>query len=149
MKKSCGGIFVLLQLTFALFCSFEGLIFSYEQTLTAVLSIWLYFICSVTVYAVSRPVIRTGDIRMINGYDPSKKYDREAFVNFTKYSSVPICFIGLVFTFLELFRPLFLNQIIYGEILTFGYILVFYIPLVIAYVKYGRKIVIKEAKENE
>ena len=147
MQKFCGGIFVLLQLAFALFCSFEGLIFSYEQTLSAVLSVWLYSICSVTLYAVSRPVIRTGDIRMINNYDPNKKYDVDAFVNFTKYSSIPICFIGLVFTFLELFRPFFLSQSIYGYILTFGYILVFYIPLVIAYIKYGRKIVIKEEKE--
>lgn len=148
MKKTCGGIFVLLQLALALFCSFEGLIFSYEQTLSAVLSVWLYSICSVTLYAISKPVIRTGDIRMINGYDPKKKYDREAFVNFTKYSAVPICFIGLIFTFLELFRPLFSSQSIYGNILTFGYILVFYIPLVIAYIKYGRKIVIKEEKET-
>lgn len=39
MKRAYGGIFVILTFCFAVFNSFEGIIFQYEQTIGNIISV--------------------------------------------------------------------------------------------------------------
>lgn len=50
IKKNYGGIFVILTFCFAVFNSFEGLIFHYEQSVGNIIGVWTYFLCTIFIY---------------------------------------------------------------------------------------------------
>lgn len=60
MKRAYGGIFVILTFCFAVFNSFEGIIFQYEQTIGNIISVWVYFLCTIFIYGIFKSTAKSG-----------------------------------------------------------------------------------------
>lgn len=147
MKKSCGGIFVLLQIAVSVFYCFEGLIFSFEQGLGGIISIWVYFLATITVYGLGKTVVKTQDFSIIAGYDPKKNYNKAEVTNMVRYITLVGCFIGTVYAALHLIIPFIgssAERELFAGILTAGYVISLAVDIFVFSAKFKDRIVIKE-----
>lgn len=150
MKKSCGGIFVLLQIAVSVFYCLEGLIFSFEHTVGSIIGICVYFLCTITVYGMGKFVVATQDFTLIAGYDPKKNYNRAEFTDMVRYITIAACFIGMVYAALHLVIPFIgsnAERELFGGILEAGYIISLAVDIFVLNAKYKDRIIIKEGEE--
>ena len=151
MKKSCGGIFVLLQIAVSVFYCFEGLIFSFEHTVGSIIGICVYFLCTITVYGLGKSVVTTQDFSIIAGYDPKKNYNKAEFTDMVRYITIVGCFIGMVYAAFHLIIPFIgssADRELFGGILEAGYIISLAVDIFVFNAKYKDRIIINETKEN-
>ena len=150
MKKSCGGIFVLLQIAISVFYCFEGLIFSFEQGLGGIIGIWTYFLATITVYGLGKFVVTTQDFSIVAGYDPKKNYNKAECMNMVQCITIVGCFIGMVYAAFHLIIPFMSNNAereLFAGILTAGYVISLTLDIFVFNAKYKDRIIINETKE--
>ena len=151
MKKSCGGIFVLLQIAVSVFYCFEGLIFSFQHTVGSIIGICVYFLCTITVYGLGKTVVKTQDFTLIAGYDPKKNYNKAEAADMVRYITIAACFIGMVYAAMFLITPLLSNgaeRELFSGILTAGYVISLTVDIFVFNAKYKDRIIIKEGEET-
>lgn len=153
MKKTCGGIFVLLQIAVSVFYCFEGLIFSFEQPIGigSIISIWIYFLATITVYGLGKLVVTTQDFSIVAGYDPKKNYNKAEVTGMMQYITTVACFIGMVYAALHLIIPFIGNSAereLFSGILTAGYVISITVDIFVFNAKYKDRIIINETKET-
>ena len=150
MKKSCGGIFVLLQIAISVFYCFEGLIFSFKQGLGGIIGIWTYFLATITVYGLGKLVVTTQDFTIIAGYDSKKNYNKAEVTDMMRYITIVACFIGMVYAALHLIIPFISSNTereLFAGILTAGYVISLTLDIFVFNAKYKDRIIINETKE--
>lgn len=153
MKKSCGGIFVLLQVAVSVLYCFEGIILSLEQPIGigSIISIWIYFLATLTVYGLGKFVVTTQDFSIVAGYDPKKNYNKAECMNMVQCITIVGCFIGMVYAALHLIIPFMRNgaeRELLSGILTAGYVISLTADIFVFNAKYKDRIIIKEGAET-
>lgn len=150
MKKSYGGIFVILNFCFAVFYCFEGLMIRFDQTIGSIISIWIYFLCTVFIYGIFKSTAKSGDFTLIAGYDPKKNYNKTEFADMIRLITLSSSFFGCFYSGLFLLMPFMSSddRIIFDGILTVAYVLSLALSIFVVNLKYKDKILLQDEVEN-
>lgn len=125
IKIFYGGIFVLINLALCIFFCFEHLIFPFEQTVGKVIGIWIFFICSITLYPILKLSVQSDDYSLIAGFNTEKNLDKSLASKMLILISIWNCFTAMIYSFLYLIMPFIEGsaaQSLYGGILITAYI---------------------------
>ena len=125
VKIFYGGIFVFINFVLCAFFCCEHMIFPFEQTIGKVIGIWIFFICSITLYPILKLSVQSGDYSLIAGFNTEKDLDKPLASKMLILISIWNCFTAMIYSFLYLIMPFIEGsaaQSLYGGILTAAYI---------------------------
>ncbi len=149
LKKFYGGIFIIADFLVCVFFSFAGLIFSFEQTPGSVLGIWVFLLCSLTVYIFIKHAVVSQDFSLIAGYDPDKD-DKEELSKMLQALLIYNSFFALVYSMLYTIRS-FLEenkQETFSIIITLTYVISLILLICILNKKYNYRQVRQLLRRN-
>lgn len=150
MKKSYGGIFVILALCFSIFYCFEGLIADYNPTVGSIIGIWAYFLCTIFIYGLLKSTAKSGDFTLIAGYDPKKNYNKAQFSEMIRYITLSSSFFGCFYSGLLLLMP-FIDkneQSIFDGIIMAAYVSSLALSVFVISFKYKSKILLPNDEKS-
>lgn len=145
-KKNYGGIFVILTFCFAVFNSFDGAMFHYEQTVGNIIGVWAYFLCTIFIYGILKSTAKSGDFTMIAGYDPKKNYNKTEFAEMIRYITLGSSFFGCFYSGLYLLMPLIgkNERSLFDGIITVAYVISLALSIFVVNIKYKDRILQQE-----
>ena len=150
MKRTYGGIFVILAFCLAVFYCFEGMIFQYEQTVGGIISIWIYFFTTIFIYAFFKSTAKSGDFTLIAGYDPKKNYNKAELTEMIRYFTLSSSFFGCFYIGLHLLTPFVPKNEgeLFSGILTVAYVLSLAISVLVLNSKFKSRIIQSDNNTN-
>ena len=151
MKRTYGGIFVILAFCLAVFYCFEGMIFQYEQTVGGIISIWIYFFTTIFLYAFFKSTAKSGDFTLIAGYDPKKKYNKAELTDMIRYFTLCSSFFGCFYIGLHLLTPFVRKNEgeLFSGILTVAYVISLALSVLVLNSKFKSRIIQSDDNAND
>lgn len=143
-----GGVFIVINFALCAFFCFEHLIFPFEQTVGKVIGIWIFFICSISLYPILKLSVQSDDYSLIAGFNTEKKLDRPLASKLLILISIWNCFTAMIYSFLYLIMPFVEGgaaQSLYGGILIAAYIVGVAVLILIVNRKYKNSVKEKAA----
>ena len=151
MKRTYGGIFVILAFCLAVFYCFEGMIFRYEQTVGGIISIWIYFFTTIFIYGFFKSTAKSGDFTLIAGYDPKKNYNKAELADMIRFFTLCSSFFGCFYIGLHLLTPFVRKNEgeLFAGILTAAYVLSLALSVFVLNSKYKSRIIQVDDNTND